>query len=290
MRQQDLPKRTGWPWRTVTGLTGLVFLLAIITIAQSDVPDEDAEANQVLSGGAFGYAAPDGRRVLAPVGSNRAREMTRFSKVVAAPGHVVDATFVTVRRATPEGSETASATPYAAMPGAIFSTSGPIPAGADVLVATERFLSNRKVVAVSPLPQHPDCAPEVTQDMAEHAGRPVLWCKDLALVGDDGGRLSLARFAPQGRKELVSLAYTGPDGPIFADHPADADPSGTWRADDGGRFPVENYRPLFAFRTPDGLEVAVHWSGSEGEVMDLYRQSGRTFQPFVAASWYRGAE
>ena len=90
---------------------------------------------------------------------------------------------------------------------------------------------------------------------------------------------------PRGRQELVTLVYTGPEGPVYFDHPAEADPAGTWRADDGGEFPVESYRPLFAFRTKAGLEVAVRWSGAEGEAMDLYRQEGNTFLPFVAASW-----
>jgi len=290
MRKQEMPGRKAWPWRTVSGLAGLIVTLGIITIAQSNVQDEDAEANQVLSGGAFGYTAPDGRRVLAPVGPSLAREMGRFSKVVAAPGLVVDATFVAVRRTAAETADGQGPEAFDSTPGVIFATGDPVPGSTGVLVATEQFLAQRHVVPVTPVTPHPDCAPAVAEALAAHAGRAVLWCKDLATVGDDGGRLSLARFAPQGRKQLVSLAYTGPGGPIYADHPAETDPSGTWRADDGGEFPVDNYRPLFAFRTGDGLEVAVRWSGAEGEIMDLYHQKGQTFQPFVAASWYRGIE
>lgn len=287
MPKQDMPGRTAWPWRTVSGLAGLVILLTVITIAQSNFQEEDAEANQVLSGGAFGYAAPDGRRVLTPVGPGLTREMARFSKVVAAPGRVMDATFAAVRRS---GGADGQAEAFHGTPGAIFTVAAPLPGGADVLVTTEQFLADRQIVPVQPLPDHPDCAPGVVQALAVHAGLAVRWCKDLATVGDDGGRLSLARFAPKGHTELVSVLYSGPGGPIYSDHPADADPSGTWRADDGGNFPLDNYRPLFAFRSKNGLEVAVRWSGAEGENLDLYRQKGQTFRPFVAASWYRGVD
>ena len=64
--------------------------------------------------------------------------------------------------------------------------------------------------------------------------------------------LSLARYETRGREELVTLAYTGPAGPAYCDHPAEADPAGTWRPDDGGTFSVESYQPLFAFRTKAG--------------------------------------
>ena len=67
------------PWRTVGGLVGLVAILALMTVAQSNFQEEDAEANQVLSGGAFGYADPEGRRVLTPVDTGLARGMKRFS-------------------------------------------------------------------------------------------------------------------------------------------------------------------------------------------------------------------
>ena len=77
MRQWQTPGLANWPWRTMGGLAGLVVILAIITLAQSNFQEEDAEANQVLSGGAFGYADPDGKRVLAPVDSPLAREMHR---------------------------------------------------------------------------------------------------------------------------------------------------------------------------------------------------------------------
>ena len=85
----------------------------------------------------------------------------------------------------------------------------------------------------------------------------------------------------------MTLAYVGPGGTVYLDYPASADPGGTWRVDDAGDFSLESYQPLFAFRTGAGLELAVRWSGPEGAAMDLYRQEGDAFVPFVAASWYR---
>lgn len=272
-------------WRIVGGMAGLVAILSIMTFSQANFQDEDAEANQVLSGGAFGFADADGRRVLAPVESGLARSMKRFTKAVAAPGKVVDVTFLEARRGAEDGVGRPDPADFDAAPGAVFASGELLPGGGDVLVATDRFLADRQLLALTPL-DHQDCAPAVAAALADRAGRSVAWCKDLARVGDTG-RLSLARFAAKGREELVTLAYTGPEGAVYRDLPATANPEGTWRPNDGGLFPFDRYRPLFAFRSKTGLEVAVRWSGNDGDEMDLYRQDGATFTPFVAASWPR---
>lgn len=287
-KRTERPAKGENPWRTVGGLVGLVVLLTIMTLAQSNFQEEDAEANQVLSGGAFGYADPEGKRVLAPVDAALARGMKRFSKVVTAPGKVVDVTFVEARRGGEDPSSRQVPETFDATAGAVFAAEDGLPGGGDVLVATQRFLAEREVLALSPVDRR-DCSPEVRAELTARAGRELAWCKDLAAVSD-GGVLSLARYETRGREELVTLAYTGPAGPAFCDHPAEADPAGTWRPDDGGIFSVENYQPLFAFRTKAGLEVAVRWSRGDGDTLDLYRQEGRTLTPFLAASWYRAGE
>lgn len=282
MKQAVLSGRRSYLWRIVGGVGGLIVILSIMTFSQANFQDEDAEANQVLSGGAFGYADADGKRLLAPVEPGLGRSMKRFSKAVAAPGRVVSVSFLESRR----GGETVAAhrgqPTFAETDGAVFASSETLPGGGDVLVATDRFLAAREVVPVTPL-DHPDCARETVAALERHADRPVAWCKDLATVGAQG-RLSLARFAPRGRDELVTMAYAGPEGPIYRDLPARADPEGTWRTADGGRFAPQDFRPLFAFHTKDGLEVAVRWSGADEVAMDLYRQQGQVFLPFVAAT------
>jgi len=269
------------PWRIVGGMAGLVAILAIMTFSQANVQDEDAEANQVLSGGAFGYADPEGKRVLAPVDSGLARDMKRFTKAVAVPGRVVDVAFVEAKHTGEDGTTPLEPATFDATSGAVFTAGAGLAGGADVLVATEQFLADREVLPLTPL-AHPDCAPQVAAALSERSGRAVAWCRDLAEVAG-GGRLSLARFVPRGHDELVSLAYTGPGGPVYRDLPGMADPEGTWRAHDDGKFSAEQYLPLFAFRSKAGLEVAVRWSGSDGESIDLFRQEGSTFAPFVAA-------
>lgn len=276
------------PWRTVGGLAALVAILALMTMAQSNFQEEDAEANQVLSGGAFGYADPEGRRVLTPVDAGLARSMRRFSKAVVAPGKVADVTFVEVRGAAEGPSTRQSPETFDATSGAVFTAGEILPGGGDVLVATERFLSEREVLPLTPA-AHKECAAGVKAALETRAGRQVTWCQDLAVV-DGQGTLSLARFAPRGREELVTLAYTGPGGPVYRDHAAASDPAGTWLPDDASTFPVEGYRPLFAFRTSAGLEVAVRWTDTDGQAMDLYRQEGQTFVPYLAANWYQPGE
>lgn len=286
MSEAATPGQESFPWRAVCGMAVLVLALAVMALAQSNHVQGDPVANQVLCGGAFGYGDGAGRQVLVPVETGLARGMKGFRKAVAVPGRVVDLTYAGVQRGG--RAERLSAAAFGATSGAVFAVSEPVGPGGDVLVATEDFLAGRRVLAVTPV-EGRDCAGQLRDALAERAGRPVLWCRDVAAV-EGGGVLTLARFAPQGREELVTLAYADADGAVFLDHPGTADPGGTWRADDGGVFSVEGYRPLFAFRTGAGLELAVRWSGAEGEAMNLYRQDGRSFVPFVAASWHHPDE
>lgn len=270
-----------FPWRVACGLAALVLTLTVMALAQSNHDGDDPAANQIVSGGAFGYADGAGRQVLVPVETGLARGMKGFRQAVAAPGRVVPLTYAGVRYAGASGSGAG----FGDVSGAVFATEGNVGAGGDVLVATDKFLADRRVLGLTPL-EGRECPAGVRRALEARAGRHALWCRPVAAV-EGGGQLSLARFAPKGREELVTLAYADADGLVFLDYPATADPGGTWRTDDGGEFPVEGYRPLFAFRTADGLELAVRMRGSEGAAMDLYRQEGDVFVPFVAAAWAR---
>lgn len=271
------------PWRVVGGMAGLVAILSIMTISQANFQDEDAEANQVLSGGAFGFTDTDGRRILAPVESGLARNMRRFTKAVTAPGKVVDVSFVEARRGSEDGTGRLDPARFDTAPGAIFASDAPLPSGGDVLVATDRFLADRELLAVTPL-DHPDCSKETTAALTDRTGRAVAWCKDLARIGNSG-RLSLARFEAKGHDDHVTLVYTGAEGTVFRELSPESD--GTNAVNTETPLALDRYRPLFAFRSKAGLEVALRRSGDDSDEMDLYRQDGGTFTSFVAASWPR---
>jgi hypothetical protein len=274
-----------WPWRGVCGMAALALTLLVMALAQSSHGEDDPMANQVVSGSAFGYADVPGRQVLVPVESGLARGMKGFRKAVAAPGRVVALAYSGTQRGDAAGAGRQTPERFADTSGAVFSMSETIAPGSDVLVTTDDFLADRQVLAVTPVAST-DCGAAVRDSLTAHSGRAVVWCKNVASV-EGGGVVSLARFEAKGHEELVAMAYAGPGTSIFLDFPANADPGGTWREGDGGEFPLASCRPLFAFRTNAGLELSVRWSGSEGDAMDLYRQSGDTFVPFVAASWYR---
>lgn len=282
MRDAATPERDYFPLRVAGGLVVLVLALSVLALAQSGHQDDDPHSNQVFSGGAFGRCDDGGRQVLVPVETGLARGMKGFRKAVTAPGRVVDLTYAGVRRdaADADGPGFGRAT------GAVFAASASLGAADDVLVATDDFLENRQVIAITPV-AGTECPSEVRERLTARSGRPVTWCRTVGTV-EGGGALELARFAPKGHEELVTLAYVDGKDMVSLDYPGTADPEGTWRTDDGNEFPVENYRPLFAFRTATGLELAVRWSGPEGEVMDLYRQDGALFVPFVAATWPHG--
>ena len=277
----------GLSWRVACGLTVLALTLSMMALAQANYRENDPLANQVLSGSAFGYADPPGRQVLVPVEPALARGMKGFRQAVAAPGRVVDLAYAGTQRG--EDGEHGDLTPqrFADTAGAVFTTSQPLAPSGDVLVATDAFLAARQVLAVTPATDDAPCAAQVRADLARRAGREIVWCRELGTVSD-GGRLSLARFAPHGHNELAVLAYDAPGHPAaYLHYPATAEPGGTWRVDDDGEFPVAAYQPLFAFRSETGLELAVRWSGPEGDTLDLYRQEGDAFTPYVAANWLR---
>ncbi len=281
MHEAATPDQEFFPWRAVCGMAALVLTLSVMALAQSNHYEDDPVANQVLSGGAFGYADGQGRQILVPVETGLARGMKGFRKAVAAPGRVVDLAYAGVRRGGEADRQSSGAFRDAA--GAVFAASESVGPDGDVLVTTEKFLADRQVLAVTPL-ENRQCSGRLRDLLEERAGRSVSWCRDVAAV-EGGGVLTLARYAPRGRDELVTLAYADQDGLVVLEYPANDDPGGAWRGDEGSAVPVEGYRPLFAFRTREGLELAVRWTGTEGEAMNLYRQEGQAFVPFVAASW-----
>ena len=282
MQDAATPDRDYFPWRVAGGMVVLVLVLTVVALAQSGHQDEDPLANQVISGGAFGRVDGNGRQVLVPVDTGLARGMKEFRKAVAVPGRVVDMTYAGVRRDVAD----ADSRGFGRSTGALFDADAPLGPDGDVLVATDGFLEDRQVVAITPVTAG-ECPQNVREALASRSGRAIAWCREVARV-DGGGTLELARFAPKGHDALATLAYVDARGMVFLDYPATVDPEGTWRAEDGGEFPVADYRPLFAFRTARGLELAVRWAGPEGEAMDLYRQEGDAFVPYVAATWPRG--
>ena len=279
MQDAAKPDRDYFPWRVAGGMVVLVLALTVVALAQSGHQDEDPLTNQVVSGGAFGRANGDGRQVLVPVDTGLARGMKGFRKAVVASGRVVDLTYAGVRRDVSD----ADGRDFGRSTGAVFDAGEPLGPDGDVLVATDGFLEDRQVLAITPVSSG-ECPQNVREALASRSGRAVAWCRTVARV-DGGGTLELARFAPKGHDALATLAYADARGLVFLDYPATTDPGGTWRAEDGGEFPLADYRPLFAFRTATGLELAVRWAGPEGEAMDLYRQKGDAFVPFVAATW-----
>ncbi len=281
MGELATPDQGRFSWRVACGLAILVLTLTVMALAQSGHDGSDPLANQIYSGGAFGYADRDGRQVLVPVDAGLARGMKGFCKAVATPGRVVPLTYAGVRRGG-SGSDMAG---FGDTSGAVFAAGGRVGPGGDVLVATDDFLASRRVLGLTPL-QDQECPAGLRQALAARAGRPVVSCRDVATV-DGGGVLALARFASEDGRERLTLAYAGSDGLVCLDDPDAADFVAPWRPDADARFPEDGLRPLFAFRTGQGLELAVRRTGGELSCMELYRQDGDVFVPYVAASWPR---
>lgn len=285
MQEATMPDQGYLSWRAVCGVTVLVLTLTVMALAQSSQHEDDPTANQVLSGSAFGYADGPGRHVLVPVETALARGMQGFHKAVAAPGRVIELTYAGAQRGGMGLAGELAPERFDETAGAVFSAQEPIGAGNDVLVATDRFLADRQVLKITPQAAT-DCDAALHRTLAGRSDKPLSWCRTVATV-EDGGTISLARFSdPDGAKSMT-LAYSGKSAPVFLDYPSRTETAGPWNLDATGDVSPESYRPLFAFRTDKGLELAVRWSGPEGNAMDLYRQQGDVFVPFVAAAWPR---
>ena len=272
------------PWRAACGIAVLVLTLSMMALAQANYRQDDPGANQVLSGSAFGFADLPGGQVLVPVETALARGMKGFRKAVAAPGRVVELTYTGAQRGDEGLSAEAAPERFAAVSGAVFAASQAFAPGAQVLVTTEEFLAERQVLALTPAAGEISCDKGVRQELAHRSGRDIVWCREVATLSD-GGRLSLARFAQKGREELTTLAYVAPGAaPVYLDHQGGLEGVD---AIAGGEFSPEAYQPLFAFRSQAGLELAVRWTGPEGDALDLYRQEGDVLTPYVAAIWAR---
>ena len=117
------------PWRAVCGMAALVLTLSVLALAQSNHHEDDPNSNQVVSGGAFGYADLSGRQVLVPVETALARGMKGFRKAVAAPGRVVELTYAGAQRAG--DGDTGRQTPerFADTAGAVFAAAEPVGPG-----------------------------------------------------------------------------------------------------------------------------------------------------------------
>lgn len=93
---------------------------------------------------------------------------------------------------------------------------------------------------------------------------------------ENGSRILLLLFVPDGKNLLMSIAFKTSDKIKFMDYPAILNNNSAWRVDDGGTVDPRFFTVLFAVNTTDGMAAAISWAGSEGENTFFLIESGNT--------------
>lgn len=82
---------------------------------------------------------------------------------------------------------------------------------------------------------------------------------------NDGTKLSVIVFQPDGQDMLMSIVLDFGGNLILNDYPATMKGYSAWRVDDGGEINPELFSSIVAIKTSEGLCAAVGWAGAEGE-------------------------
>ena len=111
-------------------------------------------------------------------------------------------------------------------------------------------------------------------------------CLSLATFAGNG-RLLAVEYQPQGDHLLAAFVVVTGSGAYIETLPAERGES-AWRVDDGGEFDAQDIAAIFALKARDGsIEVAIDWSGFEGDILTLYRTSSAGHLESLAEGyWY----
>jgi len=94
---------------------------------------------------------------------------------------------------------------------------------------------------------------------------------------DDGTRLLIVVFEPNGQNLLMSIVLDSGGNLKFNDHPATLDGYSAWRVDDGGEINPFVFSVIIAVKTAEGMRMALSWAGAEGENILFLAEDGNSF-------------
>ncbi|WP_144062757.1 hypothetical protein [Sphingobacterium paucimobilis] len=151
------------------------------------------------------------------------------------------------------------------VPGAVFKLAAKAkPGDAYVLLCSDSFLKSRKALKIHNNVAYATKSSLVTE-LKKTYGRSVTNAKLIATTAQKDS-IFLAQLAPVGDSltvVLVTKPLTGKNL-LIQEFKAEYNEMSTWRVDDGGEFPMEDFTILNAFEHKGKIELVTSFPGAEG--------------------------
>jgi hypothetical protein len=146
------------------------------------------------------------------------------------------------------------------------------------------YLEAREILPVTD--RQEECRSEVRSRIPRIDGREARSCLLIATFAGTV-RLLAVEYAPQGNHLLAAFVLLTASRAYLEALPAEQGES-AWRVDDDGHFEPRAVSALLALKARDGsIELAIDWSGIEGDSLTLYRgSSGGHLTAVAKGYWY----
>ena len=252
-------------------------ILAISTLRGQGPPDY----------GVFALPDSTGTHLLAPADLPSPAE---FHTAICPSGQSYPVQFERRQTGGPDYNGRQTAANFDKLPGNVFSIlRGKVASDATCLLAGATLLPSTTPIPVARLAPASQCGAKVRLRISTSRTRRVANCWPLATL-PAGKELMLVEFARQDQDALASIVLIDGDRSVFADYPAvyHGDSLDLWRVDDGGVLDPASIHILALLQRDASYMLAVSWSGTEGENLNLFVSNGdNRFTSVVQDYWYR---
>ena len=159
--------------------------------------------------------------------------------------------------------------------GYVWSVDGDGSHNKSAMLIDKSFFDEHTFPAVTLLPE--ECSP-AEKKIIEQIRKRLLAKSWGILEREDGTRLFLLLFEPQGNDVLASIAAISSNNTIFLDYPATYNKVSTWRVDDGGEIGPEQFKILYFGKSRQGSEMVIEFLGAEGSLIESVVEKGGYFE------------
>ncbi|WP_338552140.1 hypothetical protein [Paenibacillus sp. KS-LC4] len=245
-----------------------------LTAEQTSAPLLDTA---VLERGAFGFAAEDGKQLLASQAEGSSEQWSSFDLAIGHNGQLLKIKYNKEQKATEADNGRQTAQNFANQQGQLFEVvEGQAEPNETYYLIAAQSVKPEMLLSITDQRSR-QAAADVKAAIAKSKNRGVEKLWPLEDIGQEGNTLYLVQFERQGKEMLASLALQTADGFVFQDYPAEFNESSTWRVDDGGEVMPEMFSFLFAAKTAEGIVLGVKWMGAEGENVSILSEKDGKF-------------
>lgn len=202
---------------------------------------------------------------------------------------VIPIHYSSLRKSSEEFNGRQTSANFELVPGALFTLNPTIKKDNQedyILVGSDFFKNSRQPLAVKNELKSIKPNQVLNQLVEKHTQR----VQDIKLIASTSEKDSifLASMYPKADSTQVWLICTSPKRePIYYSYAAQYDSISTWRADDGGHFPIEDFKILQVFKHHENIELVTSFPGPEGGLFSFLVPVNNKFIVFkeVYAYW-----